>query len=131
MQENQKIIAKNVLLFCCFLAIKGVYMELGKLMAAVEILENQSVSNREMTSQMIRVFLFVAENPAMTQKEMAQILNINGGTISRVVTGLADGSSRKAGLKLIKAALNNTDYRSKQYFLTNKGVELSARIKNI
>lgn len=106
-------------------------MELRKLMTAVELLENQAVSNREMTSQMIRVFLFVAENPAMTQKEMAQILNINGGTISRVVTGLAGGSSRKAGLKLIKAVLNNTDYRSKQYFLTNKGVELSARIRNI
>ena len=106
-------------------------MELGKLMAAVEMLENQSVSNREMTSQMIRVFLFVAENPAMTQREMAHVLNINSGTISRVVTGLADGGSSKAGLKLIKAVQNQTDYRSKQYFLTNKGVELSARIRNI
>ena len=106
-------------------------MELRKLMTAVELLENQAVSNREMTSQMIRVFLFVAENPAKTQKEMAQILNINGGTISRVVTGLAGGSSRKAGLKLIKAVLNDADYRSKQYFLTNKGVELSARVRNI
>lgn len=106
-------------------------MELGKLMAAVEMLENQSVSNREMTSQMIKVFLFVAENPAMTQKDMAQALSINGGTISRVVTGLADGGSNKGGLKLIKAVQNQTDFRSKQYFLTNKGVELSARIKNI
>lgn len=106
-------------------------MELGKLMTAVEMLENQSVSNREMTSQMIRVFLFVAENPAKTQKEMAHVLKINSGTISRVVTGLADGGSNKGGLKLIKAVQSQIDFRSKQYFLTNKGVELSARIKNI
>ena len=106
-------------------------MDMGNLKDAIEILDNQSISNREMTAQMIRVLLYVAANPAKTQKEICIETGINKGTISRVVQGLSTGSSKKGGLKLIKGVLNMQDYRSRQYCLTNKGLELIARIKNI
>lgn len=99
-------------------------MDMGNLKEAIEILDNQSISNREMTAQMIRVLLYVAANPAKTQKEICIETGINKGTISRVVQGLSTGSSKKGGLKLIKGVLNMQDYRSRQYYLTNKGLEL-------
>ena len=106
-------------------------MDMGSLKEAIEMLDNQGISNREMTTQMIKVLLYVAGNPAKTQKEICEATGINKGTISRVVRGVSSGNSKKGGLKLIKGVVNMEDYRSRQYYLTNKGQELIARLQNI
>lgn len=118
MQGNLNIITNICFTFILHFSNKGVYMDKG-------------ISNREMTTQMIKVLLYVAGNPAKTQKEICEATGINKGTISRVVLGVSSGNSKKGGLKLIKGVVNMEDYRSRQYYLTNKGQELIARLQNI
>lgn len=100
-------------------------MKLTEIINTVEIIEKYSP---DFTINMLRVFLYVAVNPDKTQKEIQQDLNINIGTISRVVLSLTEGGSKKKGLRLLKGVLNTDDYRSRTYFLTNKGLKLIAEL---
>ncbi len=100
-------------------------MKLAVIIDAVDKIEKYSP---DFTINMLKVFLYVATHPDRTQKEIQQDLNINIGTISRVVLSLTEGGSKKKGLRLLKGVLNTDDYRSRTYFLSNKGLKLVAEL---
>lgn len=106
-------------------------MEPEKLRKAIKILQNQSVKGLEFTLNMCEVFLLLAETPGMCQKDILERLSISPGNIARVIASLGNGTPKKCGLKLITSRQSSYDWRSCQYFITNKGLELVTRLINV
>lgn len=109
--------------------------DINKAINLIETSADKSRLARNFTVSMLKVFFYVAEHPACTQKEIQNNLNLSAGNMSGLMRGLGAGGStstvRKGGYNLIKEMLSFEDYRQKEYFLTDKGVKLVAKIKNL
>jgi DNA-binding MarR family transcriptional regulator len=88
--------------------------------------------NQNVTANQMAVFLHIALQPGITQRELSDRTGLDDGTVSRIVAILSDrGAGERAGMDLINIGAVPGDYRKRSHTQTTQGKRLLNTIREI
>lgn len=109
-------------------------MEIRQFMKGINFIREEI--HKDIAFPQLTIFLIVAENKGITQGELAQMLKIPKGTVSRNVIKLGDlpvqdskGIWKQRGYELVEQIPDKYDPRANACYLTKKGRQVYNDLK--